>query len=74
MTARPLRRVCIQLSIRLKFPLEVIETWPLSRIREYIAVLSEQNAPSRKSKRVRQQTPEEMVATFGALINRTPKE
>jgi hypothetical protein len=37
--ALPLRRVLITLSIRLGFELDVLERWPMERVREYMVVL-----------------------------------
>jgi hypothetical protein len=66
--ARPLRRVVIELALRIGLDYRVVEQWDMEAIREHIAILSDSSKP-----KARVQTPEELhrglMAAFG-----NPKE
>lgn len=61
--ARPLRRVCIGLSIRLGISVRELEALDIATIRQYLAMLGEINKPSCPAP-VRRQTPEEIQSVF----------
>ena len=64
--ARPLRRVLIGLSVRLKISIREVESWDIPTIREYMAYLMKQEEPEKPAN----QTPEEIAATFAAAFAR----
>jgi hypothetical protein len=61
--ARPLRRVLISLSIRLHIDVDVIEQWSMRKVREYVAVLTEDSRPKAEEP-IRAQSSEELNAAL----------
>lgn len=73
--ARPLRRVCIGLSLKTGKDVEEIERWPISKIREYMAVICEPPDPKAKVPQgVPVQSDDDLKAAFAAVAGIKPKE
>lgn len=70
--ARPLRRDVIGLSIRLGIDYRVIETWPIPRIAEYMAILRAMNRPPKNESA--EQSPEEVERRLKAAYGNPPGE
>ncbi len=65
----------IGLSIRLGISIHEVEEFDMPTIREYLVMLSEINKPRSSAGAIaREQSPEEIVATFEAALGRMKKE